>query len=61
MIKKMVGSLMRLRDDENATAMLEYTILIGLITVAVIAIIVAVGGWVTSKWTSLNTALATAP
>jgi pilus assembly protein Flp/PilA len=57
MIKKMVGSLTRLRDDENATAMLEYTILIGLITVAVIAMIVAVGGWVTSKWTSLNTAL----
>jgi pilus assembly protein Flp/PilA len=57
MIQKMVKSLTRLRDDENATAMLEYSILIGLITVAVIAIIVAVGGWVTNQWTSLNSAL----
>jgi pilus assembly protein Flp/PilA len=57
MIKRMRTSLARLRHDENATAMLEYSILIGLITVAVILMIVFVGQWVTSQWSSLSGAL----
>jgi pilus assembly protein Flp/PilA len=57
MIRQIVKSLTELRRDESATAMLEYSILIGLITVAVIAIIVLVGGWVTTQWQSLCTAL----
>ena len=37
--------------------MLEYTILIGIITVAVILAIVYAGSWVASKWNLLTTAL----
>ncbi|WP_394891007.1 Flp family type IVb pilin [Mesorhizobium sp. AaZ16] len=43
--------------DEDGAAMVEYTILIGMITVAVIASIVIVAAWVTARWGSLATAL----
>ena len=49
--------LERLRRDEDGVTMLEYTILLGIITVAVIAAVVAVGGWVGARWGSLRTAL----
>jgi pilus assembly protein Flp/PilA len=57
MIRSIVKRVTELRRDERATAMLEYSILIGLITVAVIAIIVLVGQWVTTQWQTLCSAL----
>ncbi len=47
----------RLRDEEDGAAMVEYTILIGMITIAVIASIVIVAGWVTGQWSTLATTL----
>jgi pilus assembly protein Flp/PilA len=44
--------------DEEGAALVEYTVLLGIMLVAVIATIVAVGGWVNTKWTALNSALA---
>ena len=49
--------LKRLRGDEDGVTMLEYTILLGIITVAVIASVVTAGGWVSTKWTTLVGAL----
>jgi len=43
--------------EENGAALIEYSILIGLITAAVIATIVLVGGKVAGYWTTLNAAL----
>ena len=37
--------------------MLEYTILIGIITASVIALVAAAGVWVNGKWTTLNSKL----
>jgi pilus assembly protein Flp/PilA len=47
----------RLAKDEEGAALIEYTVLLGILVVAVIATIIAVGGWVNNKWTALNTAL----
>lgn len=47
----------RFRQEEDGAAMIEYTILLGIITVAVIVIIIAVGHWVTGQWTDLNSQL----
>jgi pilus assembly protein Flp/PilA len=47
----------RFNKDEGGATLIEYSVLIGLITVATIALIVAVGGWVVNQWTALNTAL----
>jgi pilus assembly protein Flp/PilA len=55
----MIKMLTRLGKDEDGAALVEYTVLIGLITVAVIATVVKVGDWVSTEWTSLCTTLGT--
>ena len=40
--------------DDNGAALVEYTALVGLLVVAVIAIIVAVGSWVSGQWATVN-------
>ena len=54
-MKKLITLAKRFRDDENGAALIEYTVLLGIMVVAVIATIIAVGGWVNDKWTALNT------
>ncbi|RWC97294.1 MAG: Flp family type IVb pilin [Mesorhizobium sp.] len=56
-MKKLMTMTRQFRDDENGAAMVEYTILLGIITVAVIATVVLVGGWVSTKWTNLYAAI----
>ena len=50
----------RMRKDESGATMVEYSILIGLITALAILTIVAVGGFVDTSWTNLCTDLNTA-
>ncbi|RNJ41904.1 pilin [Mesorhizobium erdmanii] len=59
-MKKLMTMTRQFRDDENGAAMVEYTVLLGIITVAVIATVVLVGTWVAGRWTALNSALTTA-
>ncbi|BAB52769.1 pilin subunit [Mesorhizobium japonicum MAFF 303099] len=59
-MKKLMTMTRQFRDDENGAAMVEYTVLLGIITVAVIATVVLVGTWVSGRWTALNSALTTA-
>ena len=40
--------------DERGASLVEYTVLIALVTVGTIAIINTVGGKVLAKWTSLS-------
>jgi pilus assembly protein Flp/PilA len=47
----------RLWKDERGASLLEYSILIGLITVGVVASVTSVGTWMGTKWTDLKTAL----
>jgi pilus assembly protein Flp/PilA len=54
---KAVQLLERLAEDEDGAALLEYTVLLGILLVAVIATITLVGTWITGKWTALNAAL----
>lgn len=44
-----------LLTNKSGASMIEYAILIGLITAAVIGTIVTVGGKVTNAWDNLNT------
>jgi pilus assembly protein Flp/PilA len=55
----MKNILKKFRDDEDGAAMVEYSILIGLITAATITFIVGVGWYVTDAWSTLCTALGT--
>jgi pilus assembly protein Flp/PilA len=45
------------RDDEDGAAMIEYTVLLGIITAAVIATIILVGVWVSGQWDTLESQL----
>ena len=45
----------RMRKDESGATMIEYSILIGIITAAAIAFIIGMGGYVTTAWTDLCT------
>ena len=47
----------QLRKDENGAALVEYTVLLGIMLVAVIAIIIGVGGWINNHWSILNAQL----
>jgi pilus assembly protein Flp/PilA len=47
----------KIAHDEQGAALVEYTVLLGVMLVAVVATIGLVGGWVNSKWTALWTVL----
>jgi len=47
----------KLGRDEDGAALIEYTVLLGIMLVAVIASIIFVGGWVQGRWTALSAAL----
>ena len=57
----MQTKLRKLATDKSGATMIEYSVLIGLITALVIAIVVAVGTWINTRWTGLNTAIQAAP
>lgn len=56
-MRKVLDIARRFRDDEDGAAMVEYTILLGIITAAVILMVIAVGGWINGEWTFLNNTL----
>ena len=56
-MNKLMTIARQFRDEEDGAAMIEYSVLIGLITVATIGFIIAVGGYVTGAWEDLDAAL----
>ncbi len=43
----------KLGKDEQGAALVEYTVLLGVMLVTVISTVVMVGGWVNAKWGAL--------
>lgn len=56
-MKNAMSVLNRFKNDEDGAALIEYTVLIGILLVAVIATIGLVGTWVSTQWTALDAAL----
>jgi pilus assembly protein Flp/PilA len=54
---KVLELLTELKKDEEGAALIEYTVLLGILLVAVIATIGLVAVWVTGQWTALQAAL----
>ena len=50
---KLLSVAKQFRNDENGTAMVEYSILIGIIAGAAILAMIAIGLWVTGRLTGL--------
>jgi Flp pilus assembly pilin Flp len=53
--------LKRLFSDERGLETVEYAIIAGLIVVATIATVASIGGWVSTKFTQLDSGLAANP
>jgi pilus assembly protein Flp/PilA len=50
---KVLALLQRLRKDEQGAALIEYTVLLGVLLVSVITTIGLVGNWINTKWAAL--------
>jgi len=57
---KLLGLVKRLNKDEQGAALIEYTVLLGVLLVSVIATIGLVGTWINGKWTALVCSLSNA-
>jgi pilus assembly protein Flp/PilA len=53
-VSKICDCLGQLYRDESGAALVEYTVLVGLLIGAVLISVIAVGGWVAAQWTTLN-------
>ncbi|MDX8463438.1 Flp family type IVb pilin [Mesorhizobium humile] len=60
-MNKLMTMTRQFRDDENGAAMVEYSILIGIIAVAAITAIVGIGAYVTHQFATLCTTLKAHP
>jgi len=47
---KPLNLITRFAADEQGTALMEYTLLLGTMIVAIIVMITTLGGWVTNQW-----------
>ena len=57
LLAKAQVALNSFQKNESGASLVEYALLIGLITVAVVATIVIVGTWVATQWTDLQAAV----
>ena len=56
-MRSIVKLINRLKSDENGASLIENTVLLAILLVAVIAIIAGVGQWISTEWASLSTAI----
>lgn len=56
-MRKFLDTIKKFGKDEDGAALIEYTVLLGIMLVAVIATIVLVGSWIATQWTTLQTTL----
>ena len=57
MRKRFISTLVRLFRDERGGEVIEYALILGLIVVACIALITAVGAKVLARWQSVNSSM----
>jgi pilus assembly protein Flp/PilA len=56
-MSKAVKIFSKFLKDEDGAALIEYTVLLGILLIAVIATIGLVGTWVSKQWLALDKAL----
>jgi pilus assembly protein Flp/PilA len=47
----------KLKNDEEGAALIEYTVLLGILLIAVIGVIGVVGTWILGQWNNLQASL----
>ena len=54
---KVMNLISQFKSDENGASLIEYTVLLAILLVAVIAIIAGVGAWISTEWAALSSAI----
>jgi pilus assembly protein Flp/PilA len=52
-MRKTLTVLKQVGKDEDGAALVEYTVLLGILLVAVVATITLVGTWISGRWSAL--------
>ena len=53
-MRQFVRFITQISSDENGASLIEYTVLLAILLMAVIAIIAGVGKWISTEWASLS-------
>ena len=61
MLHSIKATAIRLWNDERGASLLEYSVLVGLITVGVVGTVGLVSAWTGTRWTTLLGTLNTSP
>jgi pilus assembly protein Flp/PilA len=61
MLQRIGNIAVRLWNDEVGASLLEYSVLVGLITAAVVGTILGVSNWMGNKWANLQNTLRNTP
>jgi pilus assembly protein Flp/PilA len=56
-MRKFLGTLQKVSEDEEGAALVEYTVLLGIVMVTVLTSVLLVGAWVGTQWSNLQAAL----
>ena len=56
-MSKVLSLVSKLRKDQDGAAMIEYTVLLGIMVVAVFATISLVGTWISGQWITVQVQL----
>ena len=56
-VKRAFRLFARLRKDDSGATLIEYTVLLSFLSVAVVFLVISVGDWASDKWSSLNSSL----
>jgi pilus assembly protein Flp/PilA len=56
-MRKFLGTLQKASEDEDGAALVEYTVLLGIVMVTVITSVLLVGSWVGTQWVNLQATL----
>jgi pilus assembly protein Flp/PilA len=52
-LKKWLANVQGFARDNSGAALIEYTALIGILVIAVMATILLIGSWISGTWTTL--------
>ena len=56
-MRSFVKFITETKSDEDGASLIEYTVLLAILLVAVIAVIAGVGAWISTTWAALSTAI----
>ncbi|MEX2200102.1 MAG: hypothetical protein WD711_01805 [Dongiaceae bacterium] len=56
-MRKPVSAIGALFTDRSGASLIEYSVLIGLITITVVSMITGIGSWIVSEWQVVTSAI----